>query len=162
MKIIVTAAAVLSGLMLLSSGAYAKSPAQCDYEARSYADANANPVGGAATGGLVGALLGAGVAGATGGNVGAGAGIGAGVGIAAGGLSQGEKWKQFYNSYYNDCLYGGAPPAPVAYDPGPPPPGYGDPNWMSACAAKYKSFQWNGPLSGKFKGFDGAWHWCQL
>ena len=54
-----------------------------------------------------------------------------------------------------------AAPQPV-YDPGAPPPGYGDPGWMRACASKYRSFQWSGPHAGQFQGFDGGWHWCNL
>jgi len=160
MKTIVTAAAVLSGLVLLSSAAYAKSPGQCDYEARQYANAHASPVGGVAGGAALGAAAGAIISGITGGNVGTGAGVGAGVGAVAGGVTQTEKWKQLYNAYYHDCVYGGPPaPAPV-YDVGPPPPGYGQPWWMQACDAKYRSFQWSGPHRGQFKGFDGYWHWC--
>ncbi len=162
MKTIVMAAAVLSGVALLSSGAYAKSPGQCDYEARQYADAHANPAGGLLGGAAVGAAAGAIISGIAGGNVGTGAGVGAGVGAAAGGISQGEKWKQFYNAYYHDCLYGGAAPAQPIYDPGAPPPGYGQQWWMNACAAKYNSFRWDGPHAGQFKGYDGYWHWCNV
>ena len=161
MKTIVTAAAVLTGLALFTSGAYAKSPGQCDYEARQYANAHASPVGGAAGGALFGALGGAAISGLSGGDVGTGAGIGAGVGAVAGGLSQGEKWKRFYDAYYRDCLYGAPPPQPV-YDLGPPPPGYGQQWWMNACDAKYRSFQWTGPNAGQFKGYDGYWHWCNV
>lgn len=160
MKKLMTAVAVLGGAMVIAGGAYAKTPGQCDYEARNYANANASPVGGAAGGALFGAFGGAAISGLTGGNVGTGAAIGAGVGAAAGGISQSAKWQQLYNSYYQNCVYG-APPQKV-YDPGPPPPGYGQQWWMNACDAKYASFQWTGPHAGQFKGFDGYWHWCKI
>jgi hypothetical protein len=161
MKTIVTAAAVLGSVVLLSSSAFAASPGRCDYEARQYANAHASPVGGMAGGAALGAAAGAIISGITGGNVGTGAGVGAGVGAAAGGISQTQKWKDLYNSYYRDCRYGSPAPQPV-YDPGPPPPGYGQQWWMDACASKYRSFQWTGRHAGQFKGFDGYWHWCNV
>ena len=161
MKRVMTTAILMSGMALFAGSALAKSPGQCDYEAKQYANSQANPVGGAAGGGLFGALVGAGVAGASGGNVGTGAAVGAGVGAAAGGISQGTKWQQAYNYYYQQCLYGTPASQPV-YDMGPPPPGYGQQWWMQACDAKYTSFKWTGPHSGQFKGFDGYWHWCNV
>ena len=62
---------------------------------------------------------------------------------------------------YWGCMGSQPAPEPV-YDPGPPPPGFGDDGWMNACASKYGSFRWDGPHAGQFKGFDGYWHWCNL
>lgn len=128
MKTLFTTIAVAGGLMLAAGGtASAATWAQCDLQARQYANAYASPVGGVAVGAGIGALLGAGVAAATGGNVGTGAGIGAGVGAVGGGVTQSAKWKQLYDQYMASCL-GGVPqpqPQPI-YQPQPatfPPPG---------------------------------------
>ena len=136
-------------------------------ECRSYAQAQAdryNPNGqGALVGGALGAGLGAIIAGASGGNAGTGA-IAGGVGGAViGGVGNQNERERVYRQAYWDCMGSGprAPAQPV-YDPGAPPPGYGQQSWMNACAQKYNSFQWSGRHAGQFKGFDGYWHWCNL
>jgi hypothetical protein len=106
---------------------------------------------------MLGAFAGAAISGITGGNVGKGAAFGAGAGAVGGLVTQGPQWQARYNEGYNNCMYGGAPgPQPVY---GPP---QGSEDWYQACAAKYKSFQWDGPYEGMFKGYDGVWRPCQL
>ncbi len=53
-------------------------------------------------------------------------------------------------AYYDDGYYGSAPV--YAYDPG-------SPEWIAACARKYRSFN---PRTGKYKAYSGNWRWCRL
>jgi hypothetical protein len=126
MKTLFTTIAVAGGLMVAAgTSASAATWAQCDYQARQYANSYATPVGGVAAGAVGGAILGAFVAGVTGGNVGTGAGIGAGVGAVGGGVTQSAKWKQYYDQYMASCLGPAVQPQPIAA-PQPatfPPPG---------------------------------------
>ncbi len=164
MKKLLMAATALAGVTLFAGNALAASDYQCRAYARQQADAYAPTGQGAVVGGLLGAIGGGLIAGSTGGNAGTGAAIGGVGGAVVGGVANQEKRKEVYQQAYWDCMGSRPAPAPVApvYDPGPPPPGYGDPNWMNACAAKYRSFQWSGPHAGQFKGFDSYWHWCNL
>jgi len=162
MKTLVIGIIAVGGALALSAGsASAASSWQCKQYAQQVASQyGGNPGASAAAGGIFGGLLGAGIAGATGGNVGTGAAIGAGVGVVGGLASSGPAYQDAYNQAYWDCMN----------QPGPQPVygggGYGPPagseDWYQACAAKYKSFQWNGPYAGSFKGYDGQWHQCQL
>ena len=165
MKKLLMAATALGGIALFAGNAFAASDYECRAYAQDQADAS-NPNGqGAVTGGLLGALGGAAIAGIAHGNVGTGA-IAGGVGGAViGGVGNQDARQRVYQRAYWDCMNSGRgpryAPQPV-YDAGPPPPGYGDPGWMRACASKYRSFQWSGPHAGQFQGFDGYWHWCNL
>ena len=162
MKKLLMAAAALGGVVLFAGNALAASEYQCRSYAQQQADTYAPNGQGAVAGGLLGALGGAAIAGIAGGNAGTGA-IAGGVGGAViGGVDNQQKRQQIYNQAYWSCMGSAPPPAQPIYDAGPPPPGYGDPNWMSACASKYGSFKWSGPHAGQFKGFDGYWHWCNL
>jgi hypothetical protein len=150
-------AILAAGAMAFTVGAAsAASPKQCDRYARNYANQYANPAGSAVGGAMLGAFAGAALSGITGGNVGKGAAFGAGAGAVGGLVTQGPRWQQLYADAYDDCMYGGGGPQP-AYGPGP-----GSEGWYQACAAKYKSFQWDGPWEGHFKGYDGQWRPCQL
>jgi hypothetical protein len=167
MKTAIIGIVAVAGAMALTAGsASAASSWQCKKYAQQYASQYGNPGSNVVGGALLGGFLGAGIAGATGGNVGTGAAIGAGVGAVGGAASSG--YEQAYNEAYWDCMNGPGGPGPMpAYGPGPGPgPGYGpppgSPEWYQACAAEYKSFQWNGPYQGQFKGYDGFWHPCQL
>jgi hypothetical protein len=126
MKTLFTTIAVAGGLMLAAAGtASAATWAQCDLQARQYANSYATPAGGVVAGAVAGGLLGGLISGATGGNVGTGVGIGAGVGAVGGGLTQGAKWKQLYDQYMASCLGAAPQPQPI-YQPQPatfPPPG---------------------------------------
>jgi hypothetical protein len=155
---------MLTAVGVLAAGvtaASAASPGYCDGYARNYANqrAGGNALGGAVTGAIGGAVLG-GILGGKGG-VGAGAAIG-GVG---GGIVGGSGWQRFYNDAYYQCINSGpayVAPKPV-YAPACPPVGYiTPPDWYQQCGYKYKSFQWNGPQAGNYKGYDGCWHACQL
>lgn len=165
MRKFLLAATAVGAVVLFAGSAFAAS----DYECRGYAQQQANayaPNGrGAIVGGAMGAGLGAIASGIGHGNVGTGALVGGLGGAFLGGAMNQNKRQDVYNRAYWDCMNSGpryaAPPQPV-YDPGPPPPGYGDPSWMQACADKYRSFRWSGPHAGQFKGFDGYYHWCQL
>jgi hypothetical protein len=162
MKKLLMAAAALGGVVLFAGNALAASEYQCRAYAQQQADAYAPNGQGAVAGGLLGALGGAAIAGISGGNAGTGA-IAGGVGGAViGGVGNQQNRQQIYNQAYWSCMGSAPQPAQPVYDAGPPPPGYGQQGWMQACASKYKSFQWSGPLAGKFKGFDGYWHWCNL
>ena len=161
MKNLLMAAAAIGGVMLFAGNALAASQYECQSYAQSQADAYAPTGKGALVGGAFGAGLGAIIAGATGGNAGTGA-IAGGVGGAVlGGAANQSERQRIYNEAYWNCMNSGPAPAPV-YDPGAPPPGYGQQWWMEACGQKYRSFQWDGPRAGQFKGFDGYWHWCSL
>ncbi len=164
MKNLLIAATALGGIALFAGNAMAAS----DYECRSYAQSQAdqyNPNGkGALVGGAFGAGLGAIIAGATGGNAGTGALVGGAGGAVLGGAANQQQRQDVYDRAYRDCMdnsRSGPAPQPI-YDMGPPPRGFGHDGWMNACSDKYRSFQWDGPHAGQFKGFDGAWHWCQL
>jgi hypothetical protein len=163
MKKLLVAVAALGGVALFAGNAFAASDYQCRGYAQQQADAYAPNGKGALVGGVFGAGLGAIIAGATGGNAGTGALVGGAGGAVVGGAANQQNRQDVYNQAYWQCMNSGqqAPVQPI-YDEGPPPPGYGDQGWMNACAAKYRSFQWDGPNSGKFKGFDGYWHWCNL
>jgi hypothetical protein len=150
MKTLITATALLAGLVMTAGTASAASPAYCDGYARNYANQYANPAGGLLGGAIIGGAAGGLIAGATGGNVGTGIGIGAVGGGLVGGVGQGNRWNILYQQAYAQCVNSG----PTYVAPGPS----GDP-WQ-ACAAKYKSFQWSGPYAGMFKGYDGLWHPC--
>lgn len=164
MKKFLMAATAVGGIALFAGNALAASDYECRGYAQQQADAYAPNGQGAVAGGLLGALGGAAIAGISGGNAGTGA-IAGGVGGAViGGVGNQQKRQDVYNQAYWDCMNAGRrgpPPQPV-YDPGAPPPGYGQQWWMNACASKYNSFQWTGPHSGQFKGFDGYWHWCSV
>jgi hypothetical protein len=161
MKKLLLAATALGGVALFAGNALAASEYQCRAYAQQQADAYAPTGQGAVTGGLLGALGGAAIAGISGGNTGTGA-IAGGVGGAViGGVGNQQKRQEIYNQAYWSCMGSAPQPQPI-YDPGAPPPGYGQQWWMESCAAKYKSFQWTGPYAGQFKGFDGYWHWCNL
>ncbi len=163
MKKLMMTVAALGGVTLFAGNALAAS----DYDCRVYAEQQANayaPNGaGAVTGGLLGALGGAAIAGISGGNTGTGA-IAGGVGGAViGGVGNQQNRQQIYNNAYWQCRgKGNYAPAQPVYNPGAPPPGYGQQWWMQACSQKYNSFQWTGPHAGQFKGYDGYWHWCSL
>jgi hypothetical protein len=161
MKTVLMAAAA-GGMALLATNAFAASDYQCRVYAQQQADAYAPTGQGLVAGGLLGALGGAVIAGATGGNAGTGAAIGGAGGAIVGGAANQQKRKEIYNQAYWQCMGNQPAPQQPIYDAGPPPPGYGQQWWMNACSQKYKSFQWSGPLAGKFKGFDGYWHWCQI
>ena len=165
MKKLLMAAAAVGGVVLFAGQALAASDYECRSYAQQQADAYAPNGQGAVAGGLLGALGGAAIAGIAHGNVGTGALAGGVGGAVVGGVGNQANRRDIYDRAYWSCMNSGRraapPPAPV-YDPGPPPPGYGDQGWMSACASKYRSFQWSGPHEGQFKGFDGYWHWCNL
>jgi hypothetical protein len=149
-----------AGLLALGAGqASAASDWQCQEYAANVANASVNPGQNTIQNGLLGAGVGALIAGATKGNVATGAAIGGGVGIVGTAAANNDKWNRKYQKAYYKCMNGGGPaPQPVyggGYDDG-------SPEWYQACAAKYKSFQWEGPYEGMFKGYDGDWHPCQL
>ncbi len=163
MKKLLVAATAVGGIVLFASNAFAASDYQCRNYAQQQADAYAPTGQGLVVGGVLGAITGGLIAGGTGGNAGTGAAIGAGAGALGGGAINQTKRKQIYNDAYASCMgYNSAPPPQPVYDPGAPPPGYGQDWWMNACASKYRSFQWTGPHSGQFKGFDSMWHWCNV
>ncbi len=161
MKKLLMAATALGGVALFAGNALAASDYQCRAYAQQQADAYAPTGQGLVVGGVLGAITGGLIAGSTGGNAGTGAAIGAGGGAIAGGAINQQKRHEVYNQAYWQCMGGQPQPQPI-YDPGQPPPGYGQQWWMNACSQKYKSFQWTGPQAGQFKGFDGYWHWCSL
>jgi hypothetical protein len=163
MKKLLMAATALGGVVLFAGNALAASEYQCRAYAQQQADAYAPNGQGALAGGLLGAGAGALIAGIGHGNVGTGALVGGAGGAVIGGVGNQQKRQDIYNQAYWSCMGSGPAVAPQPiYDAGPPPPGYGDPSWMQACASKYGSFQWSGPHGGQFKGFDGYWHWCNL
>ncbi len=162
MKKLLMAATALGGVVFFAGNALAASEYQCRAYAQQQADAYAPTGQGLVGGGIIGAIGGGLIAGATGGNVGTGAAIGGVGGAVVGGAANQQKRQEIYNQAYYSCMGGPRPAPQPVYDPGPPPPGYGNPNWMNACAAKYRSFQWSGPHAGQFKGFDSYWHWCNL
>ncbi len=162
MKNLLMAATAVGGMVLFAGNALAASDYQCRSYAQQQADAYAPTGQGLVAGGILGAIGGGLIAGATGGNAGTGAAIGAGGGAIVGGAANQQKRQEIYNQAYYDCMNGGPPPVQPIYDPGPPPPEYGQQWWMNACASKYRSFQWDGVHGGQFKGFDGYWHWCSL
>jgi hypothetical protein len=161
MKTIIATAAILGVSALFADAAFAASPAYCDGYARNYANQYANPAAGAVGGAVSGAVGGAILGGILGGHNGAGKGaaIGGTLGMMGGAANSGNNWQRLYNDAYYQCV--GTPPAPPApaYGGG----GYGYPvgsnQWKQACAAKYKSFNWN---TGYFTGYDGQPHLCQL
>jgi hypothetical protein len=165
MKKLLLAATALAGIALFSGSAFAASDYECRSYAQQQADAYAPNGQGALAGGLLGAGAGALIGGIGHGNVGTGALVGGIGGAVVGGAMNQNKRQEVFNQAYSDCMNSGRgpryAPQPV-YDPGAPPPGYGDPGWMRACASKYRSFQWSGPHAGQFQGFDGYWHWCNL
>ena len=164
MNKLLLAVTALAGIALFSGSAFAASDYECRGYAQQQADAYAPNGQGALAGGLLGAGAGALIGGIGHGNVGTGALVGGIGGAVVGGAMNQDKRQQVYNQAYWQCRNSGpryAAPQPV-YDPGAPPPGYGDPGWMRACASKYRSFQWSGPHAGQFQGFDGGWHWCNL
>jgi hypothetical protein len=160
-KLLVTAAA-LGGVTLFAGNALAASDYQCRIYAQQQADQYAPNGQGAVAGGLLGALGGAAIAGISGGNAGTGAIVGGVGGAVVGGAANQGNRQQIFNNAYWSCRNGGTVQAQPIYDPGAPPPGYGQQWWMQSCAAKYNSFQWTGPHAGQFKGFDGLWHWCSI
>lgn len=162
MKTALIGLVAVAGTLALSAGsANAQSSWQCRQYAQQYASQYGNPGASAVGGAVIGGLLGAGIAGATGNNVGTGAAVGAGVGLLGGAANSGYTYNQAYNAAYWDCMNGGGPGPQPVFGPGP---SYapGSQAWYQACAAKYKSFQWDGPYAGYFKGYDGQWHQCQL
>ena len=80
-----------------------------------------------------------------------------------GGAANQNKRQQIYNQAYWECKNSGRGfgPADLRH-PASRRADYGEQWWMEACASKYRSFKWDGPHAGQFKGFDGAWHWCSL
>jgi hypothetical protein len=132
MKTLIGFVAVAGVLALSAGSASAQSSWQCKQYAQNYASQYGNP-GASAVGG---ALLG-------------------------GAANSGYTYNQAYNAAYWDCMNNGGPGPQPVYGPGP---SYapGSQAWYQACAAKYKSFQWDGPYAGYFKGYDGQWHQCQL
>jgi hypothetical protein len=166
MKKLMMAAAAVGGVVLFAGNALAASDYECRVYAQQQADTYAPTGQGLVAGGLLGAIGGGLIEGATGGNAGTGAAIGGVGGAVVGGAANQQNRQEIYNQAYWSCMNGGPQPAPVydgPYDsPGGPPAGYGEQWWMQACASKYRSFQWDGPYAGQFKGFDGNWHWCNL
>jgi hypothetical protein len=154
---------IFAAVGVLAAGATvasAASPGYCDGQARAYANqrAGGNALGGAVVGGIGGAVLG-GILGGKGG-VGAGAAIG-GVGGAVAG---GSTWQRYYNEAYYQCINSGpsyVAPQPI-YEQCGPVEYITPPDWYQQCSYKYKSFKWNGPQAGNYKGYDGCWHACQL
>jgi hypothetical protein len=161
MKKLVLAAAAVGGVTLFAGNALAATDYQCRVYAQQQADAYAPNGQGAVAGGLLGALGGAAIAGITGGNAGTGAIVGGVGGAVVGGAANQGNRQQIFNNAYWACRNGSSSVQPI-YDPGPPPPGFGQQWWMQSCASKYNSFQWTGPHAGQFKGFDGLWHWCSI
>ncbi len=163
MNKLLVAATAACGVVFFAGNALAASEYQCRSYAQSQADAYAPTGQGLVGGAILGAIGGGLIAGATGGNAGTGAAIGAGGGAVVGGAANQQKRQEIYNQAYWDCMGRGGRQAPQpVYDAGPPPPGYGQDWWMNACASKYRSFRWDGPHAGQFKGFDGYWHWCSV
>jgi hypothetical protein len=164
MKTLISTLALLGVLVFGAESASAASAAYCDGYARNYANnkAGANAIGSAVVGGIGGALLG----GIIGGKHGAGTGavIGGVGGLAVGG----SQWQRYYDQAYYGCVNSGPPqqpPPPPQYvvGPGCAPPEYIVPqDWYQQCSYKYKSFSWDGPFAGDYKGFDGCWHACKL
>ncbi|MHA1157594.1 MAG: hypothetical protein ACTSP2_02440 [Alphaproteobacteria bacterium] len=168
MKKLAIVAALFGGMTMLAGSAAAMSPAQCEAEARQYADANANP-GNAAVGGAVGGgILGAIASSIGGGDPGAGALAGAFVGGVGSVVVNDQRWRQFYDFAFAQCMQTSV----AAPSPGPamcpaliPPSGYdegyliGSTNWKISCDNKYKTFDWDSWL---FNGFDGCKHYCNL
>ena len=166
MQTLATAVAFIGGVTLLAGNAAAATPAQCDYQARQYADTYVNPagnvVGGAATGALIGGIASA----IFGGNVGTGIVAGAVGGGVVGAVGGSAEWMQLYDQAYYECINVAARPLPVLTCPIlEAPSGYddgylvGSPQWIAACDHKYRTFE---PRSWMFNGYDGCTHFCNL
>ena len=148
-----------AGLLALTAGsASAASDWQCRQYATNFANANTNGAKNTVEGGLIGAGVGAFIAGVTNNNVGTGALIGGAVGATGGAASTSAKWNNKFQKAYYQCMNGGMKAQPVYGG------GYNDgsPEWYQACAAKYNSFQWDGPYEGMYRTYGGKWKPCQL
>jgi hypothetical protein len=119
MKIAITTAAVVGGLLLTAGTASAASSYQCQQYAQAQADAYAPNGQGAVAGGLVGALGGAAIAGITGGNAGTGAIVGGVGGAVVGGTMNQQKRKEVYDNAYWSCMNKGGPAPQPIYAPVP-------------------------------------------
>jgi hypothetical protein len=166
MKTLVTAIAVVGSVTMFAGAALAASPAQCNFQARQYADAYANPAGNVVGGAATGAILGGVASAILGGNVGTGLAVGAIGGGTIGAVRGSARWRQLYNSAYYQCINSAPQPAPVASCPAlHTPSGYddgylvGSPQWAAACNQKYRSFN---PATWLFNGYDGCQHYCNL
>ncbi len=158
MKKLVMTVAALGGVTLFAGNALAASDAYCRSYAQQEVNRYANPVGSAALGCLGGGVIGSLLSNGNGGAIAGGCVAGGATGL----VLTDAKRNEIYNQAYWSCRGNGGGPVQPVYDPGPPPPGYGQQWWMQSCAGKYNSFQWTGPHAGQFKGYDGYWHWCSL
>lgn len=146
-------AAIVSGSFAVPApvAAQGDARAQCEYEARQYANRTAPGPGAGAVGG---ALLGAGIGAIIGnnrssGNAGRGALIGGGVGAVAGAATSQNRWNRAYQRGFGNCM------ATTSYRaPAPAHRGGGggrfdpwSPAWYNDCARRYNSFNAN----------DGTW-----
>lgn len=133
--------------------------ANCDAQARNYANSQtARPSGNVVAGALLGAAAGAIIGGAAGGGknrVGNGAAIGAGVGALGGAARNNNNWNYYYQASYNDCMARNRPAPRPTYSRGYEP---WTPGWYSYCGSRYKTFN---PQTGYYHAGGGRYVFCR-